>query len=84
MTLTCAEMCTEMSRFFTEQTEAKARASPSGKSEGRERAPRGETRWSDKGRARAENMQTASDDGNDGARRSGGAENEKRRRDCGP
>ena len=50
----------------------------------RGRAPRGETRRSEKGRARAENAQTASNDGNDGACRFSCSENEKRRRDGGP
>ena len=51
---------------------------------GRGRAPRGETRRSEKGHARAENAQTASYDGNDGARRFPCSENEERRRDGGP
>ena len=67
-----------------EQPAAKARATPSGKGERRERTLRGETRRSEKGRARAENARTDSDDEKDGARRSVGAENNERRRDCGP
>ena len=50
----------------------------------RGRAPRGETRRSEKGHARAENAQTASDDRYNGARRFSCPENEKRRRECGP
>ena len=79
-----SEIFKEKSRFLTEHTEAKAHAIPSGKGEGRERAPRAETRRSEKGRARAENAQTASNDGNDGARCFSCAENEERRCDCGP
>ena len=71
------------SRDSAEHTEAK-RLTPSGKREGRGRAPRGETRRSEKDRPRAENARTASYDGNDGACRFSCSQNEERRRDCGP
>ena len=81
VTLTYAEMSTEKSRFL--------RAHGHGRGHGhgeqrRGRAPRGETRRSEKDSARAENAQTASNDGNDGARCFSCSENVEQRRDCGP
>ena len=81
MTLTYAEMSMEKSRFL------RAHGTDTDTDTGeqrRGRAPRGETRRSEKDRARAENAQMASYDGNDGARRFSCSENEERRRDCGP
>ena len=81
VTLTYTEMSTEKSRFLrAHDTDTDTDTGE----QRRGRAPRGETRRSEKGRARAENAQTASNDGNDGARRFSCAENEERRCDCGP
>ena len=82
VTLTYAEMSMEVRRDSSEHTDTDTDTDTGEQRRGR--APRGETRRSEKGRARAENAQTASYDGNDGARRFSRPENEERRRDCGP
>ena len=81
MTLTYAEMSTE-SRDSSEHTDTDTDTDTGEQRRGR--APRGETRRSEKGRARAENARMASYDGNDGARHFSCSENEERRGDCGP
>ena len=81
VTLTYAEMSTE-SRDSSEHTDTDTDTDTGEQRRGR--APRGETRRSEKDRARAENAQTASYDGNDGARRFSCPQNVEQRRDCGP
>ena len=83
VTLTYAEMSMETSRFLRAHDTDTDTDTDTGEQR-RGRAPRGETRRSEKGRARAENAQTASYDGNDGVRRFSCPQNEKRSRDCGP
>ena len=81
MTLAYAEMSMEKARFLrAHDTDTDTDTGE----QRRERAPRGETRRSEKDRARAENAQTASNDGNDGVRRFSCPQNEERRGDCGP
>ena len=83
VTLTYAEMSTEKSRFLRAHDTDTDTDTDTGEQR-RGRAPRGETRRSDKGRAQTENARIASNDGNDGLRRFSCPENEKRRRDCSP